>query len=118
MIFKGTFALTLLITLALVYTLISRQWAAAVPLALSSAMLFYFSRLFLRYQTGSAGTLSADRIVIQPNTPSGDLYHRPFLSGARGVQHGPCATGRARRAERGGLAGGPGWHAQHRAGAY
>lgn len=31
-------------------------------------MLFFFSRLFLRYQTGSAGTLSADRIVIQPNT--------------------------------------------------
>ncbi|SRR5258708_27525059 len=67
MILKGAFGLTLLIALSLLYTLASRQWAAAAPLALSTAMLFYFTRLFLRYQTGSAGTLSADRIVIQPN---------------------------------------------------
>ena len=67
MILKGTFGLTLLITLSLLYTLASRQWTAAAPLALSSAMLFFFSRLFVRFQTGSAGTLSADRIVIQPN---------------------------------------------------
>ena len=67
MILKGTFGLTLLIILSLLYTLVSRQWAAAVPLAWSSAMLFVVSRVFLRYQTGSAGTLSADRVVIQPN---------------------------------------------------
>jgi hypothetical protein len=67
MILKGTFALTLLISLALVYTLISRQWAAAVPLALSSAVLFFFARVFFRFQTGSAGVVSADRVVVQPN---------------------------------------------------
>jgi hypothetical protein len=55
MILKGSFGLTLLITLSLLYTLASRQWAAAVPLAFSSAMLFYFTRLFVRFQTGSAG---------------------------------------------------------------
>lgn len=66
-ILKGTFGLTLLITLSLLYTLASRPWAAAAPLALCSAMLFFITRLFLRVQTGSAGTLSADRVVIQPN---------------------------------------------------
>ena len=67
MILKGTFGLTILITLSLVYTLVSRQWGAAAALALSSAMLFFVSRLFLRFQTGSAGVLSADRVVIEPN---------------------------------------------------
>ncbi|HYN27667.1 MAG TPA: hypothetical protein VES94_05150 [Burkholderiales bacterium] len=67
MILKGTFGLTLLIVLLLLYTLVSRQWAAAVPLALSSAILFFVTRVFVRFQTGSAGTLSADRVVIQPN---------------------------------------------------
>jgi hypothetical protein len=67
MILKGAFGFTALITVLLLYTLVSRQWGAAGPLALSSAMLFYFTRLFIRFQTGSAGTLSADRVVIQPN---------------------------------------------------
>ena len=67
LILKGTIGLTLLITLAMLYTLVSRQWAAAVPLAVSGAMLFFITRLFLRFQTGSAGTLNADRVVIQPN---------------------------------------------------
>jgi hypothetical protein len=67
MILKGTFGLTLLITLLLLYALVSRRWAAAVPLALSSAMLLFVTRVFLRFQTGSAGTLSADRVVIRPN---------------------------------------------------
>ena len=67
MILKGTFGLTLLITLSLLYTLASRQWTAAAPLAFSSAMLIFFTRLCLRFQTSSAGTLSADRVVIQPN---------------------------------------------------
>ena len=66
-ILKGTFGITLLITVSLFYTLVTRQWAVAVPLGLSSAMLFYVTRLFIRYQTGSTGILSADRIVIQPN---------------------------------------------------
>jgi len=44
MILKGTFGLTLLIILSLLYTLVSRQWAAAGPLALSSAMLFFVTR--------------------------------------------------------------------------
>jgi hypothetical protein len=67
MILKGAFGLTFLITLSLLYTLLSRQWAAAAQLALCSAILFYFTRLFLRFQTGSAGTLSADGVVIQRN---------------------------------------------------
>jgi hypothetical protein len=54
-ILKGPFGLSLLITLSLLYTLVSRQWAAVALLALSSAMLFFFSRLFFRFQTGSAG---------------------------------------------------------------
>lgn len=67
MILTGMIGLTLVITLSLLYTLLSRQWTAAAPLALCTAILFYFTRLFVRYQTGSAGTLSADRVVVQPN---------------------------------------------------
>jgi hypothetical protein len=66
-ILKGAFGLTALITLALLYTLASRQWGAAALLAVISAMLFFFTRLFFRFQTGSAGTLSADHVLIQPN---------------------------------------------------
>jgi hypothetical protein len=66
-ILKGAFGLTFLLTLLLLYALASRQWGAAGPLALFSAVLFFFTRLFVRFQTGSAGTLSADRVVIRPN---------------------------------------------------
>jgi hypothetical protein len=66
-ILKGAFGLTALITLSLLYTLASRQWGAAALLAVISAMLFFFTRLFFRFQTGSAGTLSVDRVVIRPN---------------------------------------------------
>lgn len=59
--------MTLLITVSLLYALVSRQWGAAAPLALCCAMLFFVTRLFLRFQTGSAGVLSADRVVIQPS---------------------------------------------------
>jgi hypothetical protein len=66
-ILKGAFGLTALIILMLLYTLASRQWGTAALLAVSSAMVFFFTRLFFRFQTGSAGILSADRIVIRPN---------------------------------------------------
>ena len=67
MILKGAFGFTLLIALMLLHVLISGQWAVAVPLALISAALLFFTRLLIRFQTGSAGTLSVDRVVIRPN---------------------------------------------------
>jgi len=66
-ILTGAFGLTVVVILLLLYALASRQWAAAIPLALSSAMLLFFSRLFFRFQTGSAGTLTAERIAVRPN---------------------------------------------------
>ena len=105
-IIKGTLGLTLVITLSLLYALISRHWAAAAPLALCSAMLLFISRLFFRFQTGSAGTLSAECVVIYPNRlfwlslpgPAG-TYMLDRFSGVRvefsmgpvepGVQGGP-----------------------------
>ena len=30
-------------------------------------VVFVFTRLFIRFQTGSVGTLSSDRVVIEPN---------------------------------------------------
>ena len=67
MILKGALGLTLVLTLSLLYTLVSRQWVAAAQLAICSAIFFFFTRLFFRYQTGSTGVLSADRVVIHPN---------------------------------------------------
>ena len=121
MILEGTLGLTFLITLALLYTLASRQWAAAAPLALSSAMLFYFSRLFLRYQTGSAGTLSKGRIVIQPNTllwfslpgPVGTYTIDRFSAVRVEFSMGPVQPG-MQGGPNGGLVGRPAWHARHR----
>ena len=66
-ILKGAFGLTALIALLLLVALVSRKWAAAAALAVCGAMLFGFARVFVRFQTGSVGMLSADRVAIQPN---------------------------------------------------
>jgi len=46
---------------------VSRQWTTALGLTLMELVVFVFTQLFIRFQTGSVGTLSSDRVVIEPN---------------------------------------------------
>jgi len=67
-ILKGAVGLNTLLVFCILYTLlISRQWSTALGLTLVELVVFAFTRLFVRFQTGSVGTLSSDRVVIEPN---------------------------------------------------
>ena len=66
-ILKGAFGLTSAIGVLLLVALVTRKWTAAILLGVCDTMLFFFTRLLVRFQSGSVGTLSADRVTIQPN---------------------------------------------------
>ena len=71
-ILNGAFVLAAVILAGLLYRLLaSRDAVAVLQLALIGAIIAYFIRLFVRYQSGSIGTITADRVVIQPNTLHG-----------------------------------------------
>ena len=106
MILTGAFGAAAVVLVGVLYGLLVRREAAVVlPLAVAGIMLAYFIRLFVRFQSGSIGTLSADRVVIEPNTlfglrlpgPCGDYaisrfsgVHVELMSGPTDlVQGGP-----------------------------
>jgi len=67
-ILKGAFGLNALLAFCLAFTvLVSRQWTTALGLALMELLVLFFTRVFIKFQDGSVGTLSSDRIVIEPN---------------------------------------------------
>jgi hypothetical protein len=66
-ILKGAIGMTTIVALSFAYTLLSRQWPAAGALALSGALLVFFTRALIRFQSGAAGTLRADAVVVRPN---------------------------------------------------
>lgn len=107
-ILKGAFALNgVLLVGILVAVLIQHQPLKAVGLAVMELVVFGFTRVFVKFQTGSAGTLTADRVVIEPNVllgiplpgPKGtytldhfaavrvELRSRPVGTGAQGGPH-------------------------------
>ena len=68
-ILTGAFAVAAVVLLGVVYGLLVRRDAMLVlQLALTGIVLAYFIRVFVRFQSGSIGTLTADRVVIEPNT--------------------------------------------------
>jgi len=77
-ILKGAFGLNALIVFCILYTLlISRQWTTALGLTLMELVVFVFTRVFIRFQTGSVGTLSSDSVVIEPNALLGIVLPGP-----------------------------------------
>jgi len=67
-ILKGAFAFNALIVFCILYTvLISHQWTAAIGLTVIELLAVGFTRVFIGYQTGSVGTLSSERVVVEPN---------------------------------------------------
>ncbi len=78
MILTGAFGVAAVVIVGVLYGLFVRRDAMVVlPLAVSGIMLAYFIRLFVRFQSGSIGTLTADRVVIEPNTLFGLLLPGP-----------------------------------------
>src|SRR5215831_17049989 len=67
-ILKGTFALNAVLAIGIALKLFMGDWLTALGVVVMEAIVFGFTRLFLRFQSGSRGTLYADRVEIDPNT--------------------------------------------------
>jgi hypothetical protein len=65
-ILKGAIGLVALVTLLALVSLALGRWPAALALSVCGVLLFFFARILIRFQTGSAGTLSAERVVVEP----------------------------------------------------
>jgi hypothetical protein len=79
-ILKGAFALNAVLLLGFAYSLVAGPWTKAVAVAVFEAVVFAFTRVFMRFQDGSVGVLSPDSVVIAPNV----LFGVP-LPGPRGT---------------------------------
>jgi hypothetical protein len=67
-ILKGAFALNAVLLFGMLYTLLARrEWATSLGVALCELLVLAFTRTFIRYQEGSVGTLTSDRVVVEPN---------------------------------------------------
>src|SRR5262249_52306630 len=79
-ILKGAFALNGVLLFAIVVKLLTGDWRTVLGLVVFEAVTFGFTRLFVRYQDGSLGTLYRDRVEVDPNA----LFGIP-LPGPSGV---------------------------------
>jgi hypothetical protein len=80
-ILKGAFGLNALLVLGIVFSvLVSREWTTVLGLALVELVVLGLTRMLIKAQEGSAGTLSPDRVVIEPN-----LLFGITLPGPRGI---------------------------------
>jgi len=66
-ILKGAFALNAVLVVGLVSTLLVRDWTRVAAVTVLELVVLGFTRVFVRYQQGSVGTLTAERVVIEPN---------------------------------------------------
>jgi len=67
-VLTGAFGLNAVLVAGLVYTLVvRREPGTSLGLVLCELIVFGFTRLFVRFQNGSVGTLTADRVEIAPN---------------------------------------------------
>ena len=93
-IIKGAFALNGLIVFGILYSLLlSRPWTTALGLTLVELVVLVFTRLFVRFQTGSVRCpvirLRRHRTKRAPRHRASwterRVYARPFLRRARGI---------------------------------
>jgi hypothetical protein len=67
-ILKGAFGLNALLVVGILFTLlVFREWTTTLSLVLVELIVLGFTRVFVNAQEGSVGTLSSDRVVIEPN---------------------------------------------------
>jgi len=71
-ILKGAFGMNALLVLCILFTVLgSHEVPKAIGLVVMELVVLYFTRVFLRFQEGSVGTLSSDRVEIEPNVVLG-----------------------------------------------
>src|SRR5262245_32491908 len=66
-ILKGAFALNGVVVFGGGLKLVIGDWPTALGLVVVEAMVFGFTRLFLRFQSGSRGTVYRDRVEVESN---------------------------------------------------
>src|SRR5689334_4233110 len=67
-ILKYAFGLNAVLVAGLLFTvLVSHEWPKALGLVVVELAVLFFTRIFVKFQTGSVGTLFSDRVVIEPN---------------------------------------------------
>jgi hypothetical protein len=66
-ILKGAFGLNALLALGILVTLVFGEWTTVLGLALAELVVLHFTRVFVKAQEGSVGTLWVERVVIEPN---------------------------------------------------
>ena len=66
-ILKGAFVLNAVLLLGLVLKLLLGDWPTALGLVVMEAVVLGFTRLFIRFQSGSIGTLYRDRVEVEAN---------------------------------------------------
>jgi hypothetical protein len=77
-ILKGAFGLNAVLVFGILYTLlVSHQWGTSLGLVLCELITFGFTRVFIRFQEGSVGTLTSDQVVIAPNVLLGIVLPGP-----------------------------------------
>jgi hypothetical protein len=107
-IMKWAFALNAVLLFGIALKLFTGDWPTAIGIAVSEALVFGFTRLFLHYQSGSFGTLYRDRVEVEPNALLGrspsrtarSVCSRTVLGRAGGVLGGPTQRRRAVRESR------------------
>jgi hypothetical protein len=100
-ILKGAFGFNALLVFAIIVSvLIQHQPLKALGLAVMALVVLGFTMVFVRYQTGSVGTLLADRVVIEPSVllgiplpgPKGTYALDRFAAIRVEMQFGPLGT--------------------------
>ncbi|MGN6392123.1 MAG: hypothetical protein ACTHM9_07735 [Gemmatimonadales bacterium] len=77
-ILKGAFGLNAVLVLGILYTLlVTHEWGKALALVPFEVVVFGFTRVFIRFQEGSVGTLTADQVVVAPNVLLGIVLPGP-----------------------------------------
>src|SRR5262245_21606229 len=67
-ILKGAFGLNALLACGILYTLfVCRERTSTLGLVLTQFVVLGLTRILLNAQEGSIGTLSSDRVVIEPD---------------------------------------------------
>ena len=101
-ILKGAFALNALLAFGILFSvLVSRELLKALGLLVMELVVLYFTRIFIRFQEGSIGTLSSDRVVIEPNVvlgvrlpgPNGTYTLERFSAVRVELRSGPITPG-------------------------
>ena len=67
-ILKGAFGLNVLLLLSLVFAIFARPWPVTLGIGVMELTVLGFTRIFVRNQQGSTGTLTTDRVEVEPNT--------------------------------------------------